>query len=100
MKKLILIVMIFVLASCTKTEKKPYGAVNIEYDKVEGINNVGPEIIVEHSENIPPVDSSNITYVEVGPPKMDMPNTVEPTADMDEEPDYGGIPIVTKARNE
>ena len=35
--------------------------------------------------------------IEVGPPHMDYPDIkVEPTADLESDPDYGGIPIVIR----
>lgn len=88
-----------ILFSCDDKEKKPFGAEVIDYDKVEGINKEGPTIETNHIENQPPVGNKT-TFVEVGPPHVDYPEIkVEPTADMDLEPDYGGIPVVIKGNN-
>ena len=95
-KYLYLILILIFLASCSDKEKKPFGAVEIEYDKVEGINKEGPIADEYHAENTPPYDRSNINYVEAGPPKNENDKIVEPTADMDEEADFGGIPVVIK----
>lgn len=84
------------LFSCSNKEKKPFGAEEIDYDKVEGINKEGPTIDTVHSENRPPMGDKT-TYVEAGPPQINYSEIkVEPTADLDEEPDYGGIPVVRK----
>ena len=94
--KVLLIVCLAFLCSCSSEEKKPFGAESIDYDVVEGINQDGPNIESEHMENSPPVGDKT-TFVEVGPPHIELPDIkVEPTADMEEDPDYGGIPIVTK----
>lgn len=85
--------------SCNNNEKKPFGAEVIDYDKVEGINKEGPTIETEHFENKPPM-GDKVTTVEAGPPHLDYSNIkVEPTADLEEDPDYGGIPIVNKGNN-
>lgn len=101
MKKFVFIMFsaIVLLVSCGKNvveEKKPYGAVDIEYDKVEGINSGGPTMAEFHTENMPPIFDGGITVIEEGPPRMDNEPSVEPTADLEEEPDYGGIPVVTR----
>ena len=98
-KLLTLLIATFVLFSCNNQDKKPFGAEVIDYDKVEGINKTGPTIEVEHAENKPPIGDKT-TYVEVGPPHIEYPDIkVEPTADLDDDPDYGGIPIVKKDDN-
>ena len=99
-KKILLVLEIFIISlfftCCSFEEKKPYGAEVIDYDKVEGINKEGPIINKEHIENNPPMGDKT-TFVEVGPPQMDNSNIkMEPTANLDIEPDFGGIPIVTK----
>lgn len=101
MKKIYIVISlaIILLVACEKKaveEKKPFGAVDIEYDKVEGINDEGPTMAEFHSENTPPFSDGSITYVEEGPPRIETPDKMEPTADLEEEPDYGGIPLVTK----
>ena len=97
LKILLLITMCYICASCGKKEKKPFGAEDIDYNKVEIINKEGPAIEPIHAENAPP--SASKTIVEVGPPTLEYPEiVVEPTAELDEEPDYGGIPIVSPSR--
>ncbi len=102
MKKIIFIILCIgatLLFACSNEEKKPFGAENIDYNKVQEINKDGPNIESGHNENTPPI-SDKTNNAEAGPIQIDYSNTVvEPTADMDEEPDYGGIPIVTKERN-
>lgn len=103
MKKIIriisLLLVVCVLFSCSNKDKKPFGAEEIDYDKVEGINKEGPIIDTVHSENRPPMGDKT-TYVEAGPPHIDYSDIkVEPTADLDDEPDYGGIPIVKKGND-
>ena len=100
MKRLfIILTLIFesiVLISCSKEEKKPFGAEVVDYDKVEGINKEGPIIETAHYENTPPMGDKTV-IIEVGPPHMDYPDIkVEPTADLESDPDYGGIPIVIR----
>lgn len=95
-KILTMLLVACLLFSCSNKEKKPFGAEEIDYDKVEGINKEGPTIDTVHSENRPPMGDKT-TYVEAGPPHIDYSEIkVEPTADLDDEPDYGGIPIVKK----
>ena len=100
MKKIIIIALItfgtLTLVACNKEEKKPFGAEVVNYDNVEGINKEGPIIETQHFENTPPMGDKTV-IVEVGPPHIDYPDIkVEPTADLEEDPDYGGIPIVTR----
>lgn len=84
------------LFSCAKEEKKPFGAEVIDYDKVEGVNKEGPTMQTQHFENTPPMGDKT-TIVEAGPPHIDYSNIkVEPTADLERDPDYGGIPVVVK----
>ena len=64
-KTLILLVICYACVSCGEKEKKPFGAEDIDYDKVEIINKEGPAIESIHAENAPP--SANKTIVEVGP---------------------------------
>lgn len=91
-KSLILTVLVvsMMLFACAKSEKKPFGAENIDYDKVEGINKDGPTLSSDHSENTPPMADKVI--VEKGPWHEDQ-GKVEPTADKDAFPDYGDVPI-------
>ena len=92
----IILISLILMVSCGKNEKKPFGAEDIDYDKVEGINKEGPAIETDHIENKPPMGDKTV-IVEVGPPHVDYPDIkVEPTADLEEDPDYGGIPIVIK----
>ena len=92
---LVVLICIF-LVSCDKEEKKPFGAENIEYDKVEGINKDGPQIDLSRPENVPPM-ADKVVIVENGPEHIDYPDVkIEPTADMSPEPDFGGIPVVPK----
>lgn len=82
-----------ILFACEKKEENvPLGAEKIDYDKVEGINKNGPIPETMHNENTPPI-SDKMPIVESGP-KMTLPpnEMVLPTAELDEEPDYGGIP--------
>ena len=92
---ILMIFLTFGLFSCQREEKKPFGAEAINYDKVEGINKDGPIIDENHAENVPPM-GDKVNIVEAGPPHFDFPDIVEPTADMDESPDFGGIPVVKK----
>ena len=95
-KILTMLLVACLLFSCSNKEKKPFGAEEIDYDKVEGINKEGPTIDTVHSENRPPMGDKT-TFVEAGPPHIDYSEIkVEPSADLDDEPDYGGIPIVKK----
>ena len=100
MKRIFIITLVIltftILVSCQKEEKKPFGAEVVNYDKVEGINKEGPVIETEHFENTPPMGDKTV-IVEVGPPHIDYPDIkVEPTADLESDPDYGGIPIVIR----
>lgn len=101
MKKTFLIftLAIIFLSSCNNGDKKPYGAINIEYEKVEEYNKEGPTIAETHDENVPPTANRNMFIKENGPEIDEGLELVEPTADMDLEPDYGGIPVVTKGNN-
>lgn len=101
MMKNIAIIMLSMVAaltavSCNSDDKKPYGAEVMDYDKVEGINKEGPIIESDHFENKPPMGDKT-TFVEIGPPRIEYPDIkTEPTADMDEYPDYGGLPVIKK----
>lgn len=87
------------LFSCSnKQEKKPFGAADINYDDIKNISNGGPVIESEHAENVAPF-SDMISTSEVGPIRDNNANISNiPMADMEESPDYGGIPIVTTER--
>ena len=100
MKKISILTLVmfiaFIICSCMMNEKKPYGANSFDYDRVEGINKNGPNIDEIHIENQPPTSDKSI-FVEKGPIQIDNSDIIiEPTADMDEEPDYLGIPIIIK----
>ena len=86
------------MTSCSNKEQKPYGAVDIEYGKVEEANDEGPVTNEIHDENVPPMASISANAVEKGPERNIEEEIVEPTADMDDEPDFGGIPVVTRER--
>ena len=96
---LVLIISVLLFSCGKKEEEKPFepfGAEKINYDDFKNINKDGPTIESIHEENVPPFGDLQETK-EVGPMRNDaMVQVVEPTADMDEEPDFGGIPIVTK----
>lgn len=101
MKKIIIlfincIFLLSILISCTKETKRPYGAVDIEYGKVEELNIEGPSLDESHDENMPPNAPISLNLTDEGPRQNEETEKIEPTADMDSEPDYGGIPIVTK----
>lgn len=86
------------LFSCNKQEKKPFGATDINYDDIKNISNNGPIIESEHAENVPPF-SDMISTSEVGPVRDNNSNLSNvPMADLQDNPDYGGIPIVTTER--
>lgn len=96
MKKIITIVILFVIIiftfACAKIEKKPYGAEDIDYEKIEEINKDGPKATAEHFENKPPMADKVI--VENGPWHNDNNvEKVEPTADYDETANDGAVPI-------
>ena len=91
------ILLLAILCSCSKETKRPYGAVDIEYGKVEELNIDGPSLDELHDENTPPNASRNLNMTDEGPRQNEETENYEPTADKDFEPDYGGIPIVTKA---
>lgn len=101
MKKIIILtvdfILFFVLVSCAKETKRPYGAVDIEFGNVEELNIDGPSLDESHDENMPPNASFSYNQTDEGPWQNEETENFEPTADMDAEPDYGGIPIVTKA---
>lgn len=78
------------LFACVKEDKKPFGAENIDYDKVEGINKNGPTLSATHNENVPPMADKVI--VENGPWHNDV-GDMPPMADKDDFPDYGDVPI-------
>ena len=94
-KKLIFVfsfVCIFLFACKNNNEKVPLGAEKIDYDKVEGINKNAPIPESVHKENTPPF-SDKMPVVEEGPKMTQVPSEVAlPTAEIDVEPDYGGIP--------
>lgn len=99
-KIIIFIVFVSILSSCKSEDKKqPFGAINIEYEKVEEYNKEGPELIENHEENTPPTANKNQFIVENGPKIDEERELVEPTADMDKEPDYGGIPVIPKRKD-
>ena len=94
--KIFVLLLCFMIFSCTKQEKKPFGAENINYEDIEKYGNQGPIIESEHKENAAPF-SSMITTTEVGPMSSVDPNISKvPIADQESDPDYGGIPIVIK----
>ena len=90
------ILFLIILCSCTKETKRPYGAVDIEFGKVEELNIEGPSLDESHGENMPPNAPISSNLTDEGPKQNEETENFEPTADMDSEPDYGGIPIVTK----
>ena len=90
------IFLLIILTSCTKETKRPYGAIDIEYGKVEELNIEGPSLDESHDENMPPNAPISLNLTDEGPKRNEEVENNEPTADMDSEPDYGGIPIVTK----
>jgi hypothetical protein len=98
-RKLFLILLLMsslVLFSCSKEEKKPFGAENINYDDIEKLSKDGPVIESEHKENAAPF-SPLVSSSEVGPLSSEDPYAKKaPVADKELDPDYGGIPIVTK----
>ena len=87
---------LLILFSCNNKTKKPYGAVDIEFGNADDLNIEGPSLEDLHDENTPPNASINLSLTEEGPKQNEETEKNEPTADMDSEPDYGGIPIVTK----
>lgn len=102
MKKIVILIfnlifITFILGSCNKETKKPYGAIDIEYGKVEEFNIEGPVLDELHDENTPPSAPFSYSLTDEGPRQNEETENYEPTADIDSEPDYGGIPIVTKA---
>lgn len=98
-KSFVILMMALFLFSCENKEDKPfepYGAEKINYDEIKNISKDGPVIESVHAENVPPFSNMQGTK-ERGPLRNDDKDlVVEPTADMDAEPDYGGIPIVIK----
>ena len=94
--KIFVLLLCFMIFSCTKQEKKPFGAEDINYEDIEKYGNQGPIIESEHKENAAPF-SQLISTTEVGPMSSVDPNVSKvPIADQESDPDYGGIPIVTK----
>lgn len=97
MKRLLVLTMLtasLFTISCTKQKNTPFGAENIDYDKVEAINKNGPILSGENNSKPPMADK---VYVEEGPKRvMDENAGKAPEADLSLEPDYGGIPIVKK----
>lgn len=99
LKKTLIIFAVLVLVSCKNDNKKPFGAETIDYEKVENINKDGPGINETHPENTPPSGDKTI-FSENGPKQDEIDSAqILPTADIDESPNYGGIPIVTKENN-
>lgn len=98
-KKTLIIIVVLFLVSCKNDSKKPFGAETINYNEVEKINKDGPVINETHSENMPPSGEKTI-FSENGPKQDEVDDTqFLPTAEMDETPDFGGIPVVTKENN-
>lgn len=94
--KCIFMLICMMLFSCSKQEKKPFGAADINYEDIEKLGNEGPRIESEHKENMAPFSALNSTS-EIGPESSEDPNISKaPMADKELDPDYGGIPIVTK----
>ncbi len=87
------------LFACKKEEvKKPFGAENIDYDKVENINKNGPVHDENPSYNAAPY-ADKVIVSENGPERDgNEENLTPPIADLEDEPDYGGIPIVKKVK--
>lgn len=94
-KKFFIIAILFLITlciSCNKKEKKPYGAENIDYERVENINKEGPTLTSEHIENAPPI--SKKTVEEEGPWHIEQSTEkIEPTADWNEFANDGAVPI-------
>lgn len=95
--KCLLLLTCLMLFSCAKyDEKKPFGAEDINYEDIEKLSKEGPVIESEHKENMAPF-SPLVSSSEVGPLSSEDPHVSKaPMAEKDEDPDYGGIPIVTK----
>ena len=84
------------LISCAKQEKKPFGAADINYEDIEKLGKEGPVIESVHKENAAPF-SPYISTPEYGPMSSEDSHVSNaPIADKEFDPDYGGIPIVTK----
>lgn len=94
--KCIFMLICIMLFSCSKQEKKPFGAADINYEDIEKLGKEGPTIESEHKENMAPFSDLKSTS-EIGPESSEDPNISKaPMADKELYPDYGGIPIVTK----
>lgn len=93
---IVLMMSFLMLFSCAKEEKKPFGAENINYEDIEKLSKDGPVIESEHKENAAPF-SPLVSSSEIGPMSSEDPYALKaPVADKELNPDYGGIPIVTK----
>ena len=97
--KIIEVLLVFLLLfACENKDKvpfEPYGAEKINYEEIKNISKDGPSIEIEHEENVPPISNIPATK-ERGPARNNEQVQEIPTADLDIDPDYGGIPIVTK----
>lgn len=98
MKSLILInvtLIILLLFSCKKNgkEAKPFGAENIEYDTIEGINKIGPIYDGNRPENTPPMAEK--TLIEEGPWHLEIDTDINkpPMAESEASIEYDGVPI-------
>lgn len=88
--------LLFSIFSCKKKAEMPYGAAPENYDKVEGINKVGPISEFNDNVNTPPI--APYTYVENGPTigETDPEIFKAPISDIDPNADTGGIPVIKK----
>ena len=92
------VILMTFIVSCNSADKKPFGAKEYDYDKVQVINKEGPVVESVHSEKVAPF--SEKTIIEVGPSINNNHEVkIEPTADKDLNPDFGGIPITPKENN-
>lgn len=88
----LVILFLFAVSACKKDEKKPFGAADISYDKVEEINKNGPSINDSVPENTPPMGSKVI--VENGPWHLESSGeNTPPIAESDPYGKFDDVPI-------
>lgn len=95
MKRIFIILALLIVSinifACKQNEKKPFGASDTSYEKVEGMNDNGPELQKEHAENAAPF--SEKTVKENGPWHSDDENAKPPMGEIDPYFVYEDAPI-------
>lgn len=93
----ILIIAMILLSACKKEEVKPFGALDIDYEAVEKINNDGPTLSSDRSEFNPPMAEK--TEEEKGPWATQNESEMFPYLEGDGTISEDDVPIYVKEHN-